>query len=407
MNISRESYWIIIVCILLIAGVVVIQRFQSETTVLPKSLVTTWKEDARTTRAFTWYTEDPEIQGVVEIARGTNAADLSAEGALRWTASSTSIDTGNGKKQGVHKVNITGLEPGTEYIYRVGSGESDGWSQPAVFKTEEDEVKTFTWINVTDTQGETEADFEFWGQTLNQAFNLFPDTRFIVHNGDLTEEPEDEAGWDYFFSKVDKWLNRIPLFPVTGNHDEVDGVAERFTSHFNLPDNGAEGSIPGTTYSMDYGNAHFVFLNTESGIKAQKKWLREDLKNNDKDWTIVAIHRPAYGGNTYEKIEDWVKIFDEYGVDLVLQGHNHEYSRSHPLKNGEIVDEGQGTVYVTTNTTGPKFNEKKSDQYYQAVHFQNNKGMFAGITISDKTLTYEAYDVDGVKQDEFILKHDK
>lgn len=102
-----------------------------------------------------------------------------------------------------------------------------------------------------------------------------------------------------------------------------------------------------------------------------------------------------------------MKIFDEYGVDLVLQGHNHEYSRSYPLKNGKIVDEGQGTVYVTTNTTGPKFNEKKSDQYYQAVHFQNNKGMFAGITISDNTLTYEAYDVDGVKQDEFILKHDK
>lgn len=127
------------------------------------------------------------------------------------------------------------------------------------------------------------------------------------------------------------------------------------------------------------------------------------MQKNDKPWTIVAMHRPAYGGSQYEKAEDWIKVFDEYGVDLVLQGHNHEYSRSYPLRSGEIVPAGEGTVYVVTNTAGPKFNELKKDKFYHAVHFQNDKQMFAGITVSERSLRYEAYDADGNKLDEAVL----
>ncbi|MOA46928.1 hypothetical protein D3C78_1695040 [compost metagenome] len=67
------------------------------------------------------------------------------------------------------------------------------------------------------------------------------------------------------------------------------------------------------------------------------------------------------------------------------------------------MNEGEGTVYATTNTSGPKFNEKKEDQFYHAVHFQNYKQMFAGITANGNKLVYEAYDVDGEKLDEFVL----
>lgn len=96
----------------------------------------------------------------------------------------------------------------------------------------------------------------------------------------------------------------------------------------------------------------------------------------------------------------------------MLQGHNHEYSRSYPLRGGKKVPEGEiskdakrGTVYVVTNASGGKFNEKKEDQFYHAVHFQNNKQMFAGINVTGDTLTYQAYDVDGKLLDEFMLTH--
>lgn len=397
--------WLIIVGLLLAAGIIGLQIIQRETASNPKSIAMTVKGDARTTRAFTWYTEKAGLQGKVQIAEGAQPASWEGDDVLTFTAESTLIATGNGKQQSVHKAEATGLTPGTKYVYRVGSGEDGEWSEPAEFVTEAAEPEAFSFINVTDSQGVTEADFKLWGRTLDQAFTVFPDARFIVHNGDLTEEPEEEKGWDAFFGQAAKWLTRVPLMPVTGNHDEVSETADRFTSHFNLPANGAEGSAQGTTYSFDYGYAHFVVLNTESNLQRQTDWLREDLQNNDKAWTIVAIHRPAYGGNRYEKIEDWIKVFDEFGVDLVLQGHNHEYSRSYSLKDGEIVPDGEGTVYVVTNTAGPKFNDLKKDKFYHAVHFQNNKQMFAGITVSEHSLSYEAYDADGAKLDGFTLSH--
>ncbi|WP_374018666.1 metallophosphoesterase family protein [Paenibacillus thiaminolyticus] len=400
----RSIVWLVVVGILLVAGMAGIgwDNLQSGTGAKPISLGTTIKGDPRTSRAFTWHTASTGLQGKVQVKEGMEADTWDGENVLTFTAESASISE-EGKPQSIHKAEAIGLKPGTTYVYRVGNGEGGGWSDPAVFVTEAAEPDTFSFINVTDSQGVTEADFTLWGRTLDQAFATFPDARFIVHNGDLTEEPDNEKGWESFFGQAAKWLVSVPLMPVTGNHDEIEGNAERFTSHFNVPDNGADGSIQGTSYSFDYGYAHIVVLNTESNIKRQTDWLREDLANNDKPWVIAAMHRPAYGGNTNKKVQDWVKVFDQFGVDLVLQGHNHEYSRSHPVRNGQSAPEGEGTVYVVTNAAGPKFNALKKTKFYHAVHFQNNKQMFAGITVSEHTLSYQAYDVDGILQDEFVL----
>lgn len=114
----------------------------------------------------------------------------------------------------------------------------------------------------------------------------------------------------------------------------------------------------------------FVYLNTESKVKKQTEWLKADLAATNQPWIIVALHHGPYGGNQNDALLDkWVPLFDEFGVDLVLQGHNHEYSRSYPLKGNQIVKDGDGTVYVVTNAAGSKFNKKKDDLYYHADHF--------------------------------------
>nr|WP_154118145.1 metallophosphoesterase family protein [Paenibacillus monticola] len=397
--------------ILVVVGLEWLKRLESPAaSAVPYDIVTTIKGDAGTSRAFTWYTGDPDAAGRLEIVKGEKTS-FTTGGVRKVKADSASLKTDIGKR-GVHKAEATGLEPGTTYTYRVGSGVEGAWSTAAVFTTAENGNDSVTFINVTDSQGAATADFKLWGNTLDKAIKTFPQASFIMHNGDLTENPEDTAGWDEFFGNVQTWIAEIPLMPVTGNHDEVEGVADNFTSHFNLPENGAKDSIDGTSYSFDYGPIHVTVLNTESNLKKQSEWLEEDLAGTDKQWKIVAMHRPAYGGNTYKKVEDWTEIFDEYEVDLVLQGHNHEYSRSYPLLDGNIVPEGEnpvgterGTVYVVTNAAGAKFNEQKEEQFYHSVHFQNNKQMFAGITVTGETLTYQAYDVDGVMKDEFVLKH--
>lgn len=406
----------------------------------PYSIVTTYNGETKTARAFTWKTADSGLASVIEVIEGEDGNGLAAGKGLRISGDSTTLKTSAGKI-GVHKAVVTGLAPGTTYTYRVGSGEADGWSEVFSFRTEANSPEPFTFLNVTDSQGVTEADFARYGETLDRAFAQFPEARFIVHNGDLTEDPEDPLGWIHFFAKTQRWVASIPLMPVTGNHDEVEGDARAFTAHFNLPRSGAKGTNSGTNYSFDYGTVHVAVLNSEGQYDKQEAWLRRDLAQTDKPWKIVALHRGPYGGNSFEKVMDWTDVFDEYGVDLVLQGHNHEYSRSYPLYKGKIVADGtavgeqagngdangdekvagdggnggkttssgstgnavRGTVYVVTNAAGTKLNDKKPDQFYHRVHLQPGKPMFAGITVDGNTLTYQAYDIDGGRVDEFQL----
>jgi Icc-related predicted phosphoesterase len=412
LRIRKDLLVVLACCALLIAGVAAAEWLKIERSEKPVAIVTTFKGDPMTSRAFTWHSTNRQADAIVQVMKEDAEMDWNDESVMSFTGTTSTVDIGNGDEHAVHKAEAAGLEPGTAYRYRVGSGETKGWSDAAVFETEPKALDSFSFINVTDSQGVTEQDFALWGNTLDKAFATFPSAAFIVHNGDLTEEPEDEQAWTHLFGKASNWVTQIPFMPVTGNHDEVDGQAGRFMSHFNLPDNGAEGSIPGTNYSFDYGPVHFVFLNSESNIKEQTKWLSSDLESTNKPWKIVAVHQGPYGGNTYKKVKDWTKLFDEFKVDLVLQGHNHEYSRSLPLRDGQIVGDGEaavqnreGTVYVVTNSSGQKFNEKKEDQFYHKVHFQNGKQMFAGISVSGDSLTYQAYDVDGKKLDEFVLEH--
>lgn len=382
----------------------------------PFSIGMTFRKDVSASRAFTWRYGQGEAEGLLQVALSRDGL-VEDQGEKQSFPASRGIRTGEqGKPEGVYQAEASGLSPNTRYWYRVGDEAAAVWSEPASFTTgpaagEADAEVSF--LHVTDSQGETEADFRLWSRTLEQAVKQFPQAAFIMHTGDLTENPADPAAWRHFFDQARPVLSRLPLMSATGNHDEVDNDAMEYRSRFWLPDNGIVSKDKGPSYSFDYGPVHMVVLNTESDLNKQRDWLKKDLAAAaDKPWRIVAIHRGAYGGNRYDKLEDWVKVFDEYQVDLVLQGHNHEYSRSYPLRGGQVVGNGDdpvreraGTVYVTPNTAGPKFNAKKEDLFYHKVHFQNKKQMYGGITVSGKVLTYEAYDVDGRLLDRFVLEH--
>jgi 3',5'-cyclic AMP phosphodiesterase CpdA len=129
-------------------------------------------------------------------------------------------------------------------------------------------------------------------------------------------------------------------------------------------------------YSFNYGNAHFVALSTElneGGEIEQLRFLKSDLlmtkANKNIDWTIVFFHRPFYSANAADITNmrrTYHPLFDKLGVDLVLQGHSHNYQRSYPLYHNDVThsepiisDKEQfqyhdplGTIFVIVGTGG-------------------------------------------------------
>ena len=144
-------------------------------------------------------------------------------------------------------------------------------------------------------------------------------------------------------------VKRFVPWAVPGNHD-----ARRWAFYdiFDFPTHGESGGVPSgheEFYSIDNGNLHLVMLDSETVSRdsdgEMAKWLRKDLAANKKPWVIVAFHTPPYSdgghksdncwdsrGRLCDMRENFVPIFDEYGVDLVLSGHSHGYERSKLIK---------------------------------------------------------------------------
>lgn len=361
-----------------------------------------------TTRIISWSSSQLEQQPYIEWVRSDEFQ--------KWTSSNVSttastikeyINT-NGEIYYLYSVELDNLIEGNSYTYRVGGSISRSRGENSTFTINKANQEEFSFIHVTDSQGDTKDDYQIWGNTLDKALSILPQAQFIVHGGDMTEDPNVEQQWKWFFQYA-KPFSAIPLMPTTGNHEQLEKDGHSLVAHFTMPDNGASKLVSGTSYYFDYNNMLYISLNTEADLTMQTEWLEEVLKQNTQPWIIVSMHRGVYGGNRFKEADEWVDLFDKYGVQLVLQGHNHEYSRSYSLIDGDIVESDanditEGTVYVTLNASGHKLNEKKADKKYQAVHFQNGLQMFGTVTISANELIYNAYDVDGNLLDSFTMR---
>jgi predicted phosphodiesterase len=149
---------------------------------------------------------------------------------------------------------------------------------------------------------------------------------------------------DYSYqNSIDCWANIVKsvgnAFKITlGNHDTEGQLLKAYMDKFKLEKQ---------YYSFNYGNAHFVALSTElneGGEIEQLRFLKSDLlmtkANKNIDWTIVFFHRPFYSANAADITNmrrTYHPLFDKLGVDLVLQGHSHNYQRSYPLSYNDVT----------------------------------------------------------------------
>lgn len=410
-QIIKFSLAIIILCVALssFAGApVVIVNAQDST---PKSVIMNLGKDSGTSFNFTWYTSVKAKSGVVEYCpkdsfNGFGRSNIQ-QVAARGYDSKTDKDT-----RMIHKAELKNLKPGTVYVYRVGSS-TDGFSRQGEFKTAEKNLSSFSFINITDTQGVNSKDYAKWKNTLDTALKKFSEARFLIHTGDMVDNGDSIYQWDLFSEAVKSEFMKLPIEPAVGNHEALNKNLtntnfKNFTDRFDITGSQDTGAPSGTVYSFDYGNAHIAVMNTQCGSKNLKKqadWLKNDLSKTSKLWKVVVLHRGPYGA-TYDTTDirsSWTPVFDKFGVDLVLQGHDHNYVRSYPMKNGVRAKAGKGTVYMVGNTGGVKFYPKKA-RSWQAVDLQPKTQMYIAVTVKDRKMIIGAYDIKNTLLDSVTIQ---
>lgn len=277
------------------------------------------------------------------------------------------------------RATITGLTPDKTYFYRVTikseDGKSDASSKTASFKTPVEGVKTFSFAVIADTH--TSGCNRDLAKLMGE---LKPD--FILNGGDRS--PSIVSGT---LSPYHDIMMRMPMYMARGNHDTED--KQTMVSFMPGPGNNQY-------FAFTWGNARIISVNTEDrkGPKgalkkggAQYQWLENELKNCKETWKIVFQHIPvysAYDGGLTDDLDDERGLLEQYGVDLVFQGHQHNYDRSKPLKDKAVAkDAGKGVIYVTCSGAcgGKEKFPKGTDLWFLDKTY--NEGPFLGMVYID------------------------
>ncbi|HQO89593.1 MAG TPA: metallophosphoesterase [Chitinophagales bacterium] len=373
-----------------------------------------------------------------------------------------------------HIIKISGLQPKTTYYYSVGYDNTllAGANSQHHFTTAPP---------VGDTSG-----FKFWvtgdfGGGNNEQikvrrwFENYIQSNFVenwlwlgdnVYN-DGTDAEYSAKVFDNYYG-YDSIFRFLPFYPIPGNHDynsvnRFDDPSQHKGPYFDMVEvfkNGEMGGVPSGTenyYSFDYGNTHFIALNSELWQyiffdlpNPYKTWLENDIKNSKQTFKVAYWHQPPYSKGSHDSDDGWelfmkgmrerfLPILEKYGIDLVLCGHSHVYERSYLInkhygvsgafnRNTMMVDSSsgnpdsnrtyikytygpnkdKGTVYTVVGNSGKS--EEDNGRMHPVMHkkFAANKGVGSMILeVKGNTLTGTYYKDNGELFDKFrIIKQD-
>ncbi len=310
-----------------------------------------------------------------------------------------------------HSATITGLAADTTYYYRV--------------YTDGDDVTPWSGITFTTASGPTAPGFTFvalgdsrpWGVSSppsqgaldvaaemdEHSFDLALHTGDIVYSGGICSG--SNSSWSQYirayFDVYEESMGDIPFYPSVGNH-ELNGDScgyQGYTDVYDLPGNAPSGDEE-EYYSFDWGNAHFVALDTNQGYSvgsAQYNWLVSDLQTSMQPWKFVFFHHPAYSsgphGSTSEVQTHLVPIFETYGVDIVFNGHDHHYERTCPILDDACTTPQEGSVvYVVTGGGGAPLYLASGDWF---TAYRSSLYHFLKVEVNDCWLYLDAIDTEG------------
>ena len=290
-------------------------------------------------------------------------------GEVEWNGqSSASVDYCYNHDMAFHMASMTGLTPGEEVTYRVGSG--GDWSEEFTFTPIDSSAQHFEWISVGDHGDSSEA------MDVSEAIIADSKAQMVTIAGDISYADGEQTAWDDWFNFQQDSMTVIPWVTAVGNHENEPGYGFTPYEHRFDSDGQAESEI--FWYSRDVPGVHMVFMSTEHDYQqgsTQYNWLEQDLSSVNREVTpfvIVYGHKPMYSSNSYHGSEVELRdaledLYITQGVDLVIAGHDHFYERTWPVSGETVVlrrntAKTQATDYVANDPFPAETHEDALDK---------------------------------------------
>lgn len=407
---------------------------------------------------YAWYSH------TVETPKVRVATKQNMDGAIEFEGTQTEAVTIDGVKYYSNKVIVKNLKADTNYYYQVM--QNGKWQDAEVYTTKSFSEFSFLYVgdpqigaskNQTSTEQEkmvsagnevsssaadnlaARNDGYNWNNILNDAVKDHSDVSFIVSAGDQVNAGKNEREYAAYLGA--DALTSLPVATTIGNHDSV---SNQYSLHFNNPNafsskdaNYIQGQTEaGTDYYYSYGNVLFIVLDTNNyNCATHENVMKKAIsENKDAKWRIVVFHQDIFGSGYDHSDSDGMvlrtqltPLMDKYDIDVVLQGHDHTYSRTYQLQGDgkdhtaygkdvdmksadyitqnncyQIVDDTEsgtvvnpkGTVYLEANSaTGSKFyNLIASKQDYISERSQTWTPSYSVVTVTDNSFSVKTYD---------------
>jgi len=450
---KKIKFWVLITIIISLAFISAEcpQGIEKVSGGAPDNITNNFAEDSSTAFIVQWHNDVKVAAQALQIAEenesfeSLNTKIIVTKGIL-WNPTRTpeNRDVGNYAPRNIFRAEVTGLNPGTLYKYRIGGPK--GWSETFYHLTSGGTNNDFSFTVAADSQDNM---FNQMRATLKAANDFDEDNRFFLIAGDISDYPQHDINEFPNYTKVANEFNvRRPIAATQGNHDTylnsnpnnrdeyMFGSAEVFNSFITFPENGWDqeeehGPHRSKSYYFYYNNVLIIMLNTmatqymtgtrEPEHASQAEWLREVLQK-DKDemlskYIIVVTHIPFFAGRgSSGNNEPWLvaparaaygKIISDFDVDIVFFGHDHVYARSNAIKigtNTALTDinfntVANGTIFSIAGSIGPKIYafrnpDGTTNQFiprsYPVRTDQQAPGVFVNVKVTDEKLTVTA-----------------
>lgn len=293
-----------------------------------------------------------------------------------------------GMRKYTARAEITGLKPDTEYTYRMIR--SDGTTSSLYSFRTGAEDNSFSFILVGDPQigaSGTDNDYTYWLNTLDHTVEWFgDDIEFIMSAGDQVNSHDIARQYNGFM--LHDRLRSTPLITTVGNHDDGSGYSQYVTYSDNDQSTVSDAGRYGGDYWVEYDGVLIMSLNVnETSVAKHRAFMEKAITEytetyGDPIWTIVTFHFSIYtGGVRAGEFADWRNslgvYMSELGVDAVLSGHDHVYTRAYMINGTEVIDSKDAYLPVGNDSYGSYHDPKEGDVFYLTANSSSGSKFYS------------------------------